>query len=399
MRILIISHMFPSPYNPVGGTFILEQAQALKQLGVDVTVVSPVPWAPGPIKFHPKWARYAQIPEQSEINGIPVFYPRVLSLPRSLGYAYYGEIHDRMLHSLLERLHRENPFDLVHAHVALPDGAAARHFTKRRRLPLVVTIHGQDFYYSIHHRPGWRKKVMDVLEAADRVVVVSTKLQGIAESEHLVKDLAKIQVIHNGANLKNVFTGENPLRKHYADKLILLTAGYLIKRKGHEVVLEVMARLRDRFPNLHYLIVGDGEERAHLEAKVLALGLTNQVEFLGLRPHQEVLQYMALCDVFVLPSWDEAFGVVYVEAMSQGRPVIGCLGEGIEDFVENGKTGFLVPSKDVTGLTRVLDELCTDPVKRKTVGLNAKALVEEQYSWERCAERLITLYASLLSPK
>lgn len=397
MRVLIVSHMFPSSFNPVAGTFVHEQAQALQQLGVDVTVISPVPWAPGPLKAHPKWARYAQIPEQTMVDGIPVYYPRVLSLPRSIGYAYYGEIHDRMMHALLERLHLEKPFDLVHAHVALPDGAAAQHFAKRHHLPFVVTIHGQDFYYTIHQKQAWRQKVMDVLEAADRVVVVSSKLKGIAESEHLLKDLPKVHIIHNGANLKDVYTGDNPLRERYAGKLILLTAGYLIQRKGHEFVLRAMARLIDRFPNLQYLIVGDGEEHAHLEELAGTLGLTNHVEFLGLRPHHEVLQYMDLCDVFVLPSWDEAFGVVYVEAMSQGRPVIGCLGEGIEDFVENGKTGFLVPSKAVDGLAQVLETLCAQPELRKTVGTNAKILVEEQYSWERCAERLLTLYTPLLS--
>lgn len=398
MRVLIISHMFPSSFNPVAGTFVLEQAQALSHLGVDVTVVSPVPWAPKLLNFQPKWARYAQIPERSEVNGISVFYPRVLSLPRSLGYSFYGEIHDRMMRSLLERLHRELPFDLVHAHVALPDGSAARHFAKRHQVPLVVTIHGQDFYYTIHQKPAWRKAVMDVLEAADRVVVVSSKLKGIAESEQLMNDVTKTEIIHNGANLQAVYRGDNPLREDYTGKLILLTVGYLIARKGHDYVLQAMAHLIDRFPNLHYLIIGDGEERPHLEERVRTLGLTDHVEFLGLRPHQEVLQYMDLCDIFVLPSWDEAFGVVYVEAMSQGCLVIGCVGEGIEDFVETGKTGFLVPSKDVDGLARVLDKVCSDPVLRTTVGSNAKTLVENQYSWERCAERLITLYASLLSP-
>ncbi len=397
MRILLVSHMYPNSFNPVAGIFVRQQAEALQALGIELIVISPVPWAPGPLRLHPKWARYAEIPLEEDVNGIHVFHPRVPEFPRSYGLRFSGWLYQTSVKPLLTKLHCQRPFDLVHAHVALPDGASALAFCRHYNVPLVLTIHGQDFFHTIHRNHACRAKVQQVLQAAERVVLVSSKLRSLAEAEGLVSDMSKIKIVHNGVDLKSVYQGENPLQAAYAGKQLVLSVGYLIKRKGHAFMLEAISRLAPNFPQLRYLIVGSGEEQENLASQAKALGIAERVEFLGRRSHREVLQYMDACDIFALPSWDEAFGVVYAEAMAQGRPVIGCRGEGIEDFVVHGKTGYLAEPRDTESLTRILANLLAHPSQAVEVGLAARKVVAEEFTWDKCALKLKEVYASMLS--
>jgi glycosyltransferase involved in cell wall biosynthesis len=121
------------------------------------------------------------------------------------------------------------------------------------------------------------------------------------------------------------------------------------------------------------------------------------VEFLGQLSHKKVMEYMAVTDIFSLPSWNEAFGVVYIEAMAQGKPVIGCQGEGIEDFVEDGKTGLLAKPKDVDSLVKALDFLLSHPTEAQEIGKRAGDLVLKHYTWEKNAEKTIEVYQEVLN--
>ena len=108
---------------------------------------------------------------------------------------------------------------------------------------------------------------------------------------------------------------------------------------------------------------------------------------------------MAACDIFTLPSWSEGFGVVYLEAMATGRPVIGCEGEGIEDLVEQGKTGLLVKPKCVDSLVEALDFLLSYPEEARAMGERARKLVIENYTWGTNASKMIEVYRGILDGK
>jgi len=105
---------------------------------------------------------------------------------------------------------------------------------------------------------------------------------------------------------------------------------------------------------------------------------------------------MDACDVFSLPSWNEAFGVVYLEAMACGKPVIGCQGQGIEDVITDGKTGFLVKPKDVADLAAILLMLFEDPELRRKVGAQARRLVQADFTWEKNVEKTVVVYKQVL---
>ena len=108
------------------------------------------------------------------------------------------------------------------------------------------------------------------------------------------------------------------------DHSVILSVSYLITRKAIDFNLRAIAQLKYKYPNLKYLIIGDGPEKNHLKSLSKNLGINQMVEFLGQLSNKKVMEYMAETDIFSLPSWDEAFGVVYIEAMAQGKPVIGC---------------------------------------------------------------------------
>ena len=122
------------------------------------------------------------------------------------------------------------------------------------------------------------------------------------------------------------------------------------------------------------------------------LKLESKVEFLGQLHHKEVMEYASLCDIFSLPSWKEGFGIVYLEAMAQGKPVIACKGEGAEDFILHKENGILVRSKDVNNLSEAIDFLLSNPEKSKEIARKAENTVFEKHTLDKVAGQIINLY-------
>ncbi len=405
MKILVISHMYPSTQNPTYGIFVHEQVKALVAGGCEVRVISPVPYAPWPLPvLKKKWQAYASIPAKDRVDGIEVFYPRYPEFPRSYLLAHSGALMYLGLRNLVKTIGKEFPFDLIHAHVALPDGHAAYSLKKGFPVPTVVTIHGQDFQSTLHKGPSCRKRLQEVLQGTDSVITVSTKLKNLVKDEPYYP---KIQVINNGIQLAEIdqagsgsFRSEEIDHSHKKwgtrDQITILSVSNLKKTKGIDLNLQALASLVKTYPNLTYRIVGDGEERRNLEALAESLELGNHVHFLGKLPHREALQEMAQADIFCLPSWQEGFGVVYIEAMALGIPVIGVKGEGIEDVIDPGVNGLLVRPHEVEDLAEALESLLKSPGYARRLAEAGRAAVREGFTWEHNAARMIELYKGLL---
>src|SRR5690606_10170751 len=110
------------------------------------------------------------------------------------------------------------------------------------------------------------------------------------------------------------FLGQSRLNKKYENEFIFLTVGNLIKTKGHDLTLKAFKEILDKKEDARLLIIGDGSEKNNLLTLANNLGIKEKVNFLGTKSHEEVMEYISICDVFVLPSWSEALGVVYLEA-------------------------------------------------------------------------------------
>lgn len=388
--------MYPSTFNGAAGIFVHEQVKALVEKGIEVRVVSPVPWTPFPIKhLKSKWRAYSQIPYRDNWEGIDVHYPRYLRFSKAFFLASSGQWMYRGIKGLVDKIYRQFSFDLIHAHVALPDGFVGMLLAQKYHKPLVVTIHGQDLNYTIFKSTKCRRAVQQVIEAAARTIVVSHKLKQVAE-KHLA-NVDRVTVINNGINPGRLFHKSSSLAESWQGKWVILSVSHLIQAKGIDLNLGALSQLVSKYPNLYYIIVGGGPIRKDLERLTKDLGLERYVEFTGQQPYSKVMEYMAMCDIFSLPSWQEGFGVVYIEAMAHGKPVIGCQGEGIEDVIEHGKTGLLVKSRDIDSLVDALDFLLNHPEEAQAIGGRARKHVLENYTWEKNAEKAIKVYEKALN--
>jgi phosphatidylinositol alpha-1,6-mannosyltransferase len=169
----------------------------------------------------------------------------------------------------------------------------------------------------------------------------------------------------------------------------------VVERKGHDVVLRAVARLRHTIPRLTYVIAGDGPHAAVLKRLASELGVGDCVRFLGRIQAEDLPGLYAASDVFVMPSRlrdsdndVEGFGIVYVEASACERPVIGGRSGGVEDAIVDGKTGLLVDPLDVEALAASIERLWRYPELRATLGQAGRHRAMSELTWRHFAGRV-----------
>jgi len=406
VKVLVVSHLYPSP-GYERHLFVEEQVKAMIGLGVGVRVLSPRGYAPRLLWSVPRLRRRGETPARAVRGGVFVEYPRVPVLPRMLLAARAGDLYYASLRRLLPEL-RGAGIDLVHAHQAMPDGAAARRLARALGLPYVVTVHGRDVHHSLWGDDALARATALALRDAAAVVGVSSAvtraLEGLVAPERLFVNLNGV-IEARDASVAGGMPGEgsapvagrasveapSPLPAGIpAGTPVVLSVGYLLEHKGHEAVMRALARLPAE-GRPAYVIAGDGPLAGRLAETARGLGIDRGVHLVGRCTHDEVLALMRAADLFVLPSVDEAFGLVYAEAMSQGTPVVGCRGEGLADFVEDGVSGFLVPGHDDEALAALLARLLAEPATAAAAGAAGRAAVAA-LTWEANARRQVGIY-------
>jgi glycosyltransferase involved in cell wall biosynthesis len=178
----------------------------------------------------------------------------------------------------------------------------------------------------------------------------------------------------------------------------LVTVGHLAARKRHVDVISALALLRERWPDLRYVIVGDGPEHDHLLALASSLGVSDRVQMRGQLPNDRATVIARAGSLCVMPSVDEAFGVAYIEAMAGGVPAIGCSGEdGPEEIAAAGGGIELVPPRDPRALAETIDALLSDRERLTALGRAARDTVERAFTWERCGTETVAAYREVLA--
>lgn len=390
MNVLVISHMYPSSFNNMSGIFVYKQVKELKKLGCNVVVISPIPLAPFPLNLlSNKWNKYSKVPLKQEKNGIEVYYPRYLEFPRKLFNSTSGNRMYRGIKKLAIQLNNKYKFDILHSHVALPDGYASMILNSKLKIPHIVTIHGQDFQHTIKKSEKLKQRVFEVLQKADAVITVSNKLKNVVKDEKFVD---KIYVINNGVDIEDCIYEDDNNTIMDENYINVLSVSNLVKTKGIDYNIIAVSKLIKYYPNIRYYIIGDGIEKSYLKDLVKKLKLEGNIFFKGKLPHKEVMKYMKKCDIFSLPSYEEGFGVVYVECMLQGKPVIGIKGQGIDDVIINYKNGILVNPKDIDDLQKAIKFLIDNKQEAYKIGQNAKKTVINGFTWQINAEKTKKLY-------
>jgi teichuronic acid biosynthesis glycosyltransferase TuaC len=167
--------------------------------------------------------------------------------------------------------------------------------------------------------------------------------------------------------------------------------------KGQELVLRAIVRLGTLFPHLRCQIIGEGRDRARLEALASELGLGQRVRFLGRQSRAAVADAMRACSVFVLPSRNEGLGCVYLEAMACGKPVIACRGQGIEEIIEHGRNGWLIPVDGLDELVQGLSTLLQSADVSSRMGRAARETVLNGLTLSDQAQRLANIYRQAIA--
>jgi phosphatidylinositol alpha-mannosyltransferase len=278
--------------------------------------------------------------------------------------------------------------DVIHVHEPFSPSTAL-FAVLRANAPVVATFHSnvtRRRMYSVLYRaavPFMRR----VWNRIDRRLAVSE-----AARDSVVSRLgeAPVEIVPNGTDVARFGTAERaavPAGRH------LLFVGRLEPRKGFPVALDAFQRLAGRFPDLRLLVVGDGEDRAMVDA--LPPAVRDRVELRGRVGDDALPSCYRAADVFVAPALrGESFGIVLVEAMAAGRPIVASDISGYRDVVRHGREGLLVPPGDSAALADAVAALLDDPARARSFGA-AGARRAARYDWRVIVDRLETIYRDL----
>ena len=300
-------------------------------------------------------------------------------------------------------------YDLIHAHYWL-SGAVGLVLRDRWSVPLVQMFHTLGHLKngvaraSADREPAVRiEEEARILGAVDRIVAATT-----VERTHLVKhygaDPARIAVIPCGVDTNLFLPGDQAAARAVLgldDQLQLLYVGRLAPIKGLETLLDAMARLRAAGTRVHLSIVGgDADEplnghEGELRARLARLDLRSAVTFVGAQPQERLRAWYVAADATVLPSHYESFGMVAMEAMACGIPVVASRVGGLQTTVRDGVTGLLVPDHDPAALAGALDRLLGDPDLRFRLGREGVQWAA-RHRWPCIAEAVCREYAALV---
>ncbi len=376
LHVLTLTPFYPFSGEDVRGCFVAEPLPWVEPLGVTNTVIAVRPFYHGRVR-----------PSNA---AMPARWSYFFSLPGGFGLPSAGAFLFAGILPGIRRLHHSRPLHVIHAHGALPCGHAAALLSRELKIPFVVTVHGLDAYSTKQvqgYAGRWCERVSRMAyHSACQVICVSDKvrdqvLQGAAARVNAT-------VVYNGVD-PQIFAPASD----GGGSAVILSVGAMTYIKGHELLLRAFAALHHRFPEISWDIIGEGPEHSRLSGLVAGLNLGSKVHFLGNRSREQVAEAMRRCALFALPSWYEGLGCVYLEAMSAERAVIACRGQGIDEVIEHGVNGWLIPPEDLDALTGAISVLLENVELRRRIGVAARKTILEGFTLAHQAARLAAVYA------
>lgn len=304
-----------------------------------------------------------------------------------------------------ELVQREG-IDVVHSHFAWPDGLGGILVKQMTDVPLVACLRGADVLidpeigYGSRERRFYDRNLRRLLQRADRTLYFSRFMQ--EEATTLGAPAARARTIEKAVDLSRFGVIEERARARqelgFGARPMILTVGGLIPRKGIDVILEALARLRPSF-DFTFVVCGEGPERETLQALSRRLSLDDRTHFLGRVGRDEIPKLFGACEVFVLASVLEAAGNVLFEAMGSGRPIVCTAAGGPSEYVQDGLTGFVVPVRDSSALADRIGKLLADDGLRNRLGLEGLRRAHTRYSYPRLVRDIIGVYEDVLNDR
>jgi glycosyltransferase involved in cell wall biosynthesis len=395
VRVLHITTAFPREPGDVITPWLVELLKRLRAEGVDAEVLT---------------SSYKGAPDQV-FDGIPVYRFRYF-LRRWENLTHEETAPDRMRSSLLYkilpvffviagivaawRLARRNRYDVIHVHWPLPLAALGWAAARAARAPTVTLFYGVELRWVASGMRPLRGFLRWAIRRSDAVVAISSYTAN--EVRQLVD--RPVEVIPYTFEL----SAASPRKRRTADSgFEILTVGRLVERKGVVHLVDALAQLPPA-SGARLVVIGDGPEAPRIRARALELGIGDRVELRGRVPDEALRAAYASADAFVLPAIvdargdTEGLGVVLLEAMNFGIPVVASATGGIIDIVIDGETGLLVPSADSARLAAALQRLWSDPQLASRLGAEGQRFVADKFSWTAIVARWLTVYRRVVRP-
>jgi teichuronic acid biosynthesis glycosyltransferase TuaC len=371
MRVLAITKIFPNRLEPFSAPFNRQQFAALARY-CELEVLASIPWFPGARAFA-RWSgagKLCGVPSRDSIEGLSVRHPRFLFVPK-VGHSIAGHLYAASLRAHV--LEYKNKVDVVLGSWAYPDGFAAVMLAQLLGVPAVVKLHGSDMNV-VARWPGPRKRLCWALPRAARVIAVSQALARAAEDLGVLRE--RIAVVPNGIDTARFQpAGRDAARKQLRlepNGTLVLYVGRVERSKGVFELVQAYRQLAAHRADARLAIVGDGPALA--ECKRSLEPFADRVTFAGARPHQEIPAWLAACDVFTLPSWNEGMPNVVLEAIACGRRVVATRVGAIPEILYSKILGEVVSPRAPGELSSALERALAAPYDPSAVQTAAKII-------------------------
>ena len=344
LRVLTFTRLFPNSVEPLHGIFVGQRISALSRF-CELQVVAPVPWTPQTRAFGDRYFRYSQIRREEHQRYFTVQHPRFFVLPQILKST------DGLLMAIsclvaLKAIRKSFPFDVIDAHWAYPDGVCAAILANFFRVPLALTVRGDDInilpkYFGRRHAIRW------ALRSASLVIALSNELD--EKTQSLAGIPIRTVVIPNGIDPETFYPGDRCKARHrlgipLTDR-VLLSVGRLHASKGYPLLVKAVAQLKTKHPAFRLVIVGgsdhEADSRPMIEGTARRLGISEKVQLLGAQPQSVLADWYRAADLFCLPTLREGSANVLVEALACGLPCITTPVGGNPDLISSPDLGIL----------------------------------------------------------
>lgn len=309
---------------------------------------------------------------------------------------YYTKV-NKSYKSLINNLEFDD-IDLVHAHSLFINGGIANKLKKEKGIKYVTAVRSTDvvtfFKYMVH----LRKKGIEILKNAEKIIFISPAYKKLLIDNYIPENLKteiknKSLVIPNGINdywldnsLKNIV---NKNERSLGKKIKLIYAGQFIKRKQVDKAILAVKKLADEEYDIQLDIIGKGKEKNNIEEQISeTLELFNLHSYMS---KDELLEMYRKSDIFIMPSYNETFGLVYIEAMSQGLPIIHTQNEGVDGYFEEGSVGYAVNPDDINDIVEKI-KLIADNYAEMSENASKEA---QRFSWDKVSDQYIDIYEEI----
>ncbi|MFD2100203.1 glycosyltransferase family 4 protein [Flagellimonas iocasae] len=333
-----------------------------------------------------KWKHKIDWNKDSTIENVEYFYSYILKRSLLFRLRYFNKI-NLVTRDVEEKIDLKK-VSLVHAHFLFSDGGVAYKLKKKYGIPYVVSVRASDIFTFFGKMIHLRRFGNKIMEEAERVIFINHSYVHILEEKYLQKSFAnaikgKISIIPNAIDSK--WFNVQLKQKERTSPFKLLYVGRIVKRKKLDIVLKAVEQLNNNSHSEYHLdVVGEGGFM--LEAQKAP---PENVKFHGkITSFDDLLKVYSQCHAFVMPSIKETFGLVYIESLSQGLPIIYCKNEGVDGYFEKGEVGMAVNPDSTKEIIEAVHHI---ELNYQELSKNAIA-ASRKFTWDESTEKYISIY-------